>query len=212
VAQYSTYELGLKIANAALAAGQDARIAVEQLRRESVNFNPYYVYGPGKSPAGAQGLAQFIPGTWARFGSGGNPYNPDDAIRAYVKYMSFLLGTFGGRYDLALAGYNWGENRQTLRDALASGKSVLDYSIPSETRGYVSGILKAAGTPVSATGGGASTAATAPPLTLPVITFSGGGDNSPVLISASSGGSDKDEGGGGAAVAVALLFVYLFFF
>jgi hypothetical protein len=220
VAQYSTYELGEKIANAASAAGIDPRVAVEQLRRESVNFSPYYVYGPGKSPAGAQGLAQFIPGTWARFGSG-SPYDPDAAIRAYVAYMTFLLTMFGWRYDLALAAYNWGENRQTLRTALASGKSILDYSIPSETRGYVSAILSAAGSPFSTvsagasgstpSGGGSSTGGGGVPV------FTGGdGSASPWTVSASlgggPGGGNDDSGDGGAAVALLVLAVYYIFF
>lgn len=219
MARYSIYELGVKIANAATAAGIDARIAVEQLRRESVGFNDYYVYGPGKSPAGAQGLAQFIPGTWARFGSG-SPYDPDAAIRAYVAYMTFLLTMFGWRYDLALAAYNWGENRETLRKALASGKSILTYSIPSETRGYVSGILSAAGSAPS-TSGSASTGSTPPgggSSSGGVPVFSGGdGDVSPWSIYASAGsdsdgGSGDDNSGGGAAAALLLLVAIYFLF
>lgn len=144
---YTTSELIQRIIAAANRYGINPNIAVAQLRRESVNFKPYYVYGPGRSPAGAQGLAQFIPGTWARYGSG-SPFNPDNALEAWGKYMTHLLSIFGRRYDLALAGYNWGENRQTLRNALASGRSILTYSIPAETRGYVSNIMSAAGSPI----------------------------------------------------------------
>jgi len=38
------------------------------------------------SPAGAWGLAQFMPETWAEFGQG-DPTNPEDAIRAQAAYL-----------------------------------------------------------------------------------------------------------------------------
>lgn len=137
---YTTSELIGLIRNAAARYGIDPNVAVAQLERESAHFNPYYVYGPGKSPAGAMGVAQFMPGTWAMYGNG-SPYDPHAALEAWGRYMSHLLSIFGGRYDLALAGYNWGENRTALRNALSAGRSVLEFSIPSETRNYVSGIL-----------------------------------------------------------------------
>ena len=34
------------------------------------------------SGVGAQGLAQFMPGTWPSYGNGGDPFNPRDAIRS----------------------------------------------------------------------------------------------------------------------------------
>lgn len=139
----STSELIGLINSAALQYGIDPNIAVAQLDRESVHFSPHYVYGPGRSPAGAQGLAQFMPGTWTQYGNG-SPYDPVAALQAWGRYMSHLLSIFGGRYDLALAGYNWGENRAALRQALSTGQSVLSHSIPSETRKYVQAILNAA--------------------------------------------------------------------
>jgi hypothetical protein len=140
---YSTAELIGLVQDAALRYGVDPNIAVVQLDLESVHFRPLYVYGPGKSPAGAMGIAQFMPGTWATYGNG-SPYDPVAALDAWGRYMSHLLSIFGGRYDLALAGYNWGENRSSLRQALSSGQSVLTYSIPAETRNYVQTILSAA--------------------------------------------------------------------
>lgn len=144
---YSTSELIGLIQDAALRYGIDPNIAVAQLDRESVHFRSHYVYGPGRSPAGAQGLAQFMPGTWAMYGVG-SPYDPVAALEAWGRYMSHLLSVFGGRYDLALAGYNWGENRSALRQALSTGQSILSYSIPSETRNYVAAILNAAPSPI----------------------------------------------------------------
>ena len=57
---------------------------------------------------GARGLMQLMPGTAARFGVS-DIYNPKQNIEAGVKYMRWLLNTFGGDVVLALAGYNAGE-------------------------------------------------------------------------------------------------------
>jgi hypothetical protein len=58
------------------------------------------------SPAGAQGIAQFMPGTAASYGLT-NPYNPVAAIDAEAHLMSDLLHQFGSP-ELALAAYNAG--------------------------------------------------------------------------------------------------------
>jgi cell wall-associated NlpC family hydrolase len=72
------------------------------------------------SPAGAEGPAQFMPGTWATWGrdDDGNgtasPYDVGDAVMAQGRFMCSLLGqalTSGFPADprgLALAGYNAG--------------------------------------------------------------------------------------------------------
>jgi hypothetical protein len=57
---------------------------------------------------GARGLMQLMPGTAARFGVT-NIYDPKQNIEGGVKYMRWLLNTFGGDVALALAGYNAGE-------------------------------------------------------------------------------------------------------
>ena len=57
---------------------------------------------------GARGLMQLMPGTAARFGVS-DIYNPQQNIEGGVKYMRWLLDTFGGDVGLALAGYNAGE-------------------------------------------------------------------------------------------------------
>lgn len=101
-----------------------------------------------QSPAGAQGLAQFMPDTWTRWGGDldedgqDSPFDPGDALRAQAKFMCHLLDTMiasglGGDdalavIGLALAGYNAGPG------------AVLRYDgIPpyAETQGYVSKIL-----------------------------------------------------------------------
>ncbi len=73
-----------------------------------------------RSPAGAEGLMQFIPATAARFNLF-NPYQPEPAIRAAARYMRFLAKRFGGRIDSILAGYNAGEGAV---DAYLWGKAV----------------------------------------------------------------------------------------
>jgi Transglycosylase SLT domain/D-alanyl-D-alanine carboxypeptidase/Putative Flp pilus-assembly TadE/G-like len=58
------------------------------------------------SPAGAQGIAQFMPSTAAAYGLR-NPYDPEEAIEAEAHLMSDLLRQFGSP-ELALAAYNAG--------------------------------------------------------------------------------------------------------
>lgn len=73
-----------------------------------------------RSPAGAEGLMQFIPATAARFNLF-NPYSSEPAIRAAARYVRFLSNRFGGRIDSILAGYNAGEGAV---DAFLQGKTV----------------------------------------------------------------------------------------
>jgi hypothetical protein len=58
------------------------------------------------SPAGAQGIAQFMPGTAASYGLT-DPYDPVAAIDAEAHLMADLLRQFGSP-ELALAAYNAG--------------------------------------------------------------------------------------------------------
>lgn len=57
---------------------------------------------------GASGLMQLMPATARRFGVT-EIYNPKQNIEAGVRYMRWLLNTFNGDVNLALAGYNAGE-------------------------------------------------------------------------------------------------------
>ena len=78
-----------------------AGLLAAQLMAES-NFNPFAV-----SPAGAQGIAQFMPATAAAYGLG-DPFDAEAAIDAQAHLMSDLLRQFGGSVSLALAAYNAG--------------------------------------------------------------------------------------------------------
>jgi Transglycosylase SLT domain/D-alanyl-D-alanine carboxypeptidase/Putative Flp pilus-assembly TadE/G-like len=77
-----------------------AALLAAQLMAES-NFNPY-----ASSPAGAQGIAQFIPATAAAYGLR-DPFDPEEAIDAEAHLMSDLIRQFGSP-QLALAAYNAG--------------------------------------------------------------------------------------------------------
>jgi Transglycosylase SLT domain/D-alanyl-D-alanine carboxypeptidase len=101
-----------------------AALLAAQLMAES-NFDPY-----AGSPAGAQGIAQFMPSTAAAYGLA-NPYDPEEAIDAQGHLMSDLLRQFG-EPQLALAAYNAGPAPVEACDC------VPDYP---ETQAYVSRIL-----------------------------------------------------------------------
>ena len=101
-----------------------AALLAAQLMAES-NFNPYAV-----SPAGAQGIAQFMPGTAASYGLT-DPFDAGAAINAQAHLMSDLLGEFGDT-SLALAAYNAGPGPVEACDCVPA--------IP-ETQAYVARIL-----------------------------------------------------------------------
>ncbi|GAA4122456.1 hypothetical protein GGR00_003873 [Aminobacter aganoensis] len=84
------------------------------------------------SPAGAEGIAQFMPGT-ARMRGLANPFDMDQAIPASARYLGELKSGFGN-LGLAAAAYNAGENRVTRW--LASGGF-----LPLETEDYVLDIM-----------------------------------------------------------------------
>ena len=86
---------------AARALGISPAIVAAQINEES-GFNPGAV-----SPTGAQGIAQFEPGTWASYGTG-SPFNAANAFAAYATYMGTLLREFRGNVRNALAAYNAG--------------------------------------------------------------------------------------------------------
>lgn len=78
-----------------------AALLAAQLKQES-GFDP-----TARSGAGAQGIAQFMPGTARTLGLR-DPFDPAQAIPAQAKLMATLLRRFGS-VQLALAAYNAGE-------------------------------------------------------------------------------------------------------
>ncbi|MCX8567450.1 MULTISPECIES: lytic transglycosylase domain-containing protein [Hyphomicrobiales] len=84
------------------------------------------------SPAGAEGIAQFMPGTAAMRGLT-DPFDMEQAIPASARYLGELKRGFGN-LGLAAAAYNAGENRVTRW--LSSGGF-----LPLETEDYVLDIM-----------------------------------------------------------------------
>jgi len=122
-----------------------------RLNGQRYGVDPYLVYCVMRqesgfrlgatSPVGAAGLMQLMPGTAARYGVS-NPYDPAQSIRGGTRYLADLLRLFGGRVDLALAGYNAGEGA-----VMKYGRRIPPYR---ETQNYVRTI----GTRYAQSGGG----------------------------------------------------------
>lgn len=118
-------------ANDAVAAGIDPTIFVAQIQQES-GFNPSAV-----SPAGAIGIAQFMPATAA--GLGINPYDPIASLQAAAMYDANNLRNYNGNYQKMLAAYNAGGG--AVNGAVSQhGNNWLAF-MPQETQKYVRSIL-----------------------------------------------------------------------
>jgi len=114
----------LPIARAASRWNVSASLLAAQLYAES-GFNPYAV-----SPAGARGIAQFMPGTARAYGLR-DPFDVTAAIEAQARLMRDLLRRFG-TVALALAAYNAGPG------AVAGCGCIPPYP---ETRAYVARVV-----------------------------------------------------------------------
>lgn len=86
------------------------------------------------SPKGAIGLMQVMPATGIRFGASAKALRqPATNIRVGTRYLAWLLERFGGDVELALAGYNAGENA-----VLRHGERIPPFA---ETRAYVPRVI-----------------------------------------------------------------------
>lgn len=90
------------IVEAARKFNVDAALISAVIKAES-DFNPRIV-----SNKGARGLMQLMPSTAVRFGLK-DSFDPVANIFAGTKYLAWLLDTFKGNADLAVAAYNAGE-------------------------------------------------------------------------------------------------------
>ncbi|MEQ1519141.1 MAG: lytic transglycosylase domain-containing protein [Usitatibacteraceae bacterium] len=114
------------IANAAKMHGLDAKLVHAVIRAES-GYNENAV-----SPKGAVGLMQLIPSTAQRYGVT-NSRDPAENISGGTRYLRDLLKMFNGNVELALAGYNAGENA-----VIRAGNRIPPYP---ETMAYVPKVL-----------------------------------------------------------------------
>ncbi len=111
----------------AIAVGISPDYFVRQINAES-GFNPNSV-----SPAGAVGIAQFLPSTAA--GLGINPWDPIQALRGAARLMANYAHNYGGDYAKALAAYNGGSG--TLQNAVNNCGANWLNCLPGETRHYI---------------------------------------------------------------------------
>lgn len=139
VAVPANYQLWVQ--QAAAGTGLPETVVAAQINDES-GFNPN-----ATSSTGAEGIAQFEPGTWAGLGVPGSPYNPQDALQGYVKEMSELLAQFHGNVRDALAAYNAGAGN------LAAGYGYADVILSAAGHdGTLSVSNPGAGAPSGSTG------------------------------------------------------------
>jgi cell wall-associated NlpC family hydrolase len=133
VPAYVPAPLRASIARAALAEQLPPALLAAQLEAES-GFD-----AAARSPAGAEGIAQFMPATWA---GSWNPqrehsaFEPEAAIAAQARFMHTLLARAGGDVASALAAYN-------------AGPAVRAGEWPPETRAYVARVMRRFAGPMS---------------------------------------------------------------
>lgn len=152
----SKYDLQIAKATKQYLPGVDWKLYKAQLIQES-SLNPNAV-----SPAGAKGLAQFMPLTWNDISSQlavtGTPFDPHVAIPAGAYYVSKLRRAWSwdrpevDRHNLALASYNAGLgnilkaqrhcNNQSLYSEIISCLPYITGYHSKETIGYVRSIRR----------------------------------------------------------------------
>jgi len=114
------------IDNAARMHGVDPRLVHAVIRAES-GYNER-----AQSNKGALGLMQLIPATAERMGVK-DAFDPVDNIFGGTRYLSYLIKMFNGDVELALAGYNAGENA-----VVRHGNRIPPFA---ETQAYVPKVL-----------------------------------------------------------------------
>ncbi len=105
------------------------------MRRESGGRTMLAEDKPIRSKAGAVGLMQLMPGTYAemraKHGLGNDPYNPRDNIIAGAAYLRWLHSRYG--FPAMFAVYNFGPGH--YEDHIQGERA-----LPAETQAYIEGV------------------------------------------------------------------------
>lgn len=108
---------------------------IERVMRAESGGQTHLNGRPIRSSAGAMGLMQLMPGTWAemrrRLGLGGDPDHPRDNILAGTCYLREMYDRFG--YPGLFGAYNAGPRRYA--EYLANGRA-----LPGETVAYLANV------------------------------------------------------------------------
>jgi hypothetical protein len=98
----------------------DAALVSAVIKAES-DYNPRTM-----SNKGARGLMQLMPATAKRFGVT-NSFDPEENIHAGTRYLRWLLKTFDGNADLAVAAYNAGEGNVWKYEGVPPFRETVNY-------------------------------------------------------------------------------------
>lgn len=98
----------------------DAALVSAVIKAES-DFDPREV-----SHKGARGLMQLMPGTALRYGVT-DSYDPAANVYGGVRYLRWLLQTFDGNADLAVAAYNAGEGNVWKYNGVPPFRETINY-------------------------------------------------------------------------------------
>ena len=122
------------VAKDAVKIGVDPNISLRLLQNETGGLkNPEKAV----SPAGAMGIAQFMPATAKQYGI--DPFKPEEASRGMNEHVHHLMKKYGDPQLVAIA-YNWGEGNTNkwLRNGADPDK------LPKETQGYLQKFMTSA--------------------------------------------------------------------
>jgi hypothetical protein len=108
------------IVDAAKKFDVDAALVSAVIKAES-DFNPREI-----SNKGARGLMQLMPATAERFGVV-NSFDAKANINGGVRYLRWLLNTFEGNADLAVAAYNAGEGNIAKYNGVPPFRETINY-------------------------------------------------------------------------------------
>jgi soluble lytic murein transglycosylase-like protein len=103
IPSYVPAEYDQWVTDAAAGTGLPVTVVAAQINEES-GFNPDVT-----SPAGAEGIAQFEPATYADVGGKGSEYVAQNELQPYINLTNENLQWSGGDVEKALAAYNAGQ-------------------------------------------------------------------------------------------------------